>query len=294
MRILICCLSIGMFVAAMPVRAELPLNIEGILTDKGKVKLEFVASYSNLESSKLSVGNEVLVVQTGTTSFVTVPTNVGERTINGDAFVGTAGLRYGLTGRAEIYTRTNYLYSRQRSIDADGTKDSNSLKRWASTWGGINYRFKDDNKTPAILGFAEVALYEKHTKSRSSFKSAMMGFTTYKAIDPVVLSLTGAYLFSGKRKDGDFDYKPGNLTLVSPSVAFAVNDRITLTTGVQWVNRMAERVDKQEQGMRNTSTDLILGVGYGVSKSNTLNLTLQPNVSGRGGADLRFNWLYTL
>jgi len=286
-------LPVSLFIAITPAQAELPLNIEDILTDKGKIKLDLSMSYSNLESSRLSVG-EPFVIQTGPTSFVVLPAYIGERTINSDVLVGTVGLRYGLTRNAEIYTRSSYLYSSQRSIEADGTKDGGSHKRWVNAWGGINYKFKDDGKTPAILGFAEVALYEKFIESRSSFKSIMTGFTTYKAIDPVVLSLTAAYQFNRTRKEGDVDYKPGNLMLVNPSIAFAVNDRVTLTTGMQWVNRMADRVDKQDQGMRRTSTDLVLGVGYGVSKGNTLNFTLQSNTSGRGGADLRFSWLYTL
>jgi len=143
------------------------------------------------------------------------------------------------------------------------------------------------------LVFAETAFYEKLSKSQSSFKSAMLGFTTYKAIDPAVLSLTAAYQLSQNRKDGDINYKPGNFILINPSAAFAINDRITLTTGAQWINRSADRSDGQDLGMRKTSTDLILGVGYGISKGNILNFTIQQNMSGRNGAGLRFSWLYT-
>jgi len=286
-------LPVSLFVVITPVRAELPLSIEDIITDKGKVKLELSMSYANLESSGISVG-EPFVVQTGPTSFITLPTSIGERTTNSDSLIGTLGLRYGLTSNTEIYTRTNYLHFNQRSIEADGTKDSSDHNRWADAWGGINYRFKKDDDTPAILGFSEIAFYEKHNESRSSLKSAIMGFTTYKAIDPVVLSLTASYQFNKERKDGKIDYKPGNLILVNPSVAFAVNDRITLITGMQWINRTPDRLNRQDQGMRRTSTDLVLGVGYGVTKGNTLNLIFKSNASGRGGADLRLNWLYTL
>jgi len=293
-------LSISLFVAVSPARAdsparaEVPLDIEDILTDKGKIKLDTSMSYSNLERSGLSIG-EPTVIQTGPTSFITLPASiVGERTTNSDSLVGTLGLRYGLTGNAEIYIRSSYVSYGQRSTEANGTKNSARQSRWVNAWGGINYRFKDDDKTPAILGLAEIALFEKPIEKRSSFKSAMFGVTTYKAIDPMVLSLTTAYQFSRERKDKEIKYKPGNFVLINPSVAFTVNDRITLTTGMQWVSRAADRIDGQDLGMRRTSTNLILGVGYGVSKGNTLNFTLQSNTSGRGGADLRFSWLYTL
>lgn len=41
------------------------------------------------------------------------------------------------------------------------------------------------------------------------------------------------------------------------------------------------------------TTDLLLGVGYGFDKGNTLNATFKANASGESGAELRVNWLYT-
>lgn len=202
------------------------------------------------------------------------------------------GLRYGLTGKAEIFARTSYLHSSSRSSDVSGIS-SNSESRFADAWAGINYQFKKDDDTPALLGFAEIALREKHEESSSSFKSALVGLTTYKAIDPVVFSFTTAYRFNQSRKDGAENYKPGNLLLINPSIAFAVNDRVTLTTGMQWTNRQADTWDGKAQGFRRTSSDLLLGVGYGISKGSTVNLTFKSNVSGSNGADLRLNWLHT-
>ena len=37
-----------------------------------------------------------------------------------------------------------------------------------------------------------------------------------------------------------------------------------------------------------------LGMGYGISKGSTVNLTFKSNVSGSNGADLMLNWLHTL
>jgi hypothetical protein len=281
------------FVMAWPsiAHADLPLTVEDLTTDKGKVKLDVSMAYANSDRQGVSTG-EPITVQTGATSFVTLPTLIGESRGNSDSLVGTLGLRYGLTGKAEIFARTSYLTSSSRSSDVSGTS-SHSENRFADAWAGINYQFKKDNDTPAVLGFAEVALREKHEKSSSSFKSALVGITTYKAIDPVVFSLTTAYRFNQGRKDGEADYKPGNLFLLNPSIAFAVNDRVTLTTGMQWTNRQADKWVGQAQGFRRTSSDLLLGVGYGISKGSTLNLTFKSNVSGSSGADLRLNWLHT-
>ena len=271
--------------------ADLPLTVEDLITDKGKVKLDLSVAYANSDRQGVSTG-EPITVQTGATSFVTLPTLIGESRGNSDSLVGTLGLRYGLTGKAEIFARTSYLHSSSRRSDVSGTS-SHSDNRFADAWAGINYQFKKDDDTPALLGFAEIALREKHEESSSSFKSALLGLTTYKAIDPVVFSLTTAYRFNQSRQDGDKTYKPGNLLLLNPSIAFAVNDRVTLTTGMQWTNRQADKWESVAQVFRRTSTDLQLGVGFGISKGSTVNLTFKSNVSGSSGADLRLNWLHT-
>lgn len=276
---------------SMSAYADLPLTVEDLITDKGKFKLDLSVAYANSDRQGVSTGDPV-TVQTGATSFVTLPTLIGESRGNSDTLVGTFGSRYGLTGKAEIFARTTYLASSSRSSDVSDTS-SNSENRFADAWAGINYQFKKDDDTPALLGFAEIALREKHEHSSSSFKSALVGLTTYKAIDPVVFSFTTAYRFNQSRKNGTESYKPGNLLLLNPSIAFAVNDRVTLTTGMQWTNRQADRWDGKAQGFRRTSSDLLLGVGYGISKGSTVNITFKSNVSGFNGADLRLNWLHT-
>lgn len=197
-----------------------------------------------------------------------------------------------MTGKAEIFARSTYLASNSRTSNASGTSQ-NSDNHFADAWAGINYQFKKDDDTPALLGFAEIALREKHTQGNSSFKSGLVGLTTYKAIDPVVFVLTTAYRFNQSREDGAKSYKPGNLLLINPSIAFAVNDRVTLTTGMLWTNRQADQWDGKAQGTRRTSSDLLLGVGYGISKGSTLNTTFKLNASGQAGAELRTNWLHS-
>ena len=280
-----------LILCSVSAHADLPLTVEDLITDKGKVKLDVSLTYANSDHQEVFMG-EPITIQTGATSFVTLPTLIGESRGNSDSVVGTLGLRFGLTAKAEIFTRISSLYNSSRSSDLSGAS-SNSDNRFADAWAGLNYQFKKDDHTPALLGFAEIALREKHEHSSRSFKSALVGMTTYKAIDPVVFSLTTAYRFNQSRKDGTKNYKPGNLFLLNPGIAFAVNDRVTLTTGMQWTNRQTDKWAGEAQGFRRTSSDLLLGVGYGISKGSTLNLTFKSNVSGSNGADLRLNWLHT-
>ncbi len=285
-------LSLILFVITSPSAwADLPLTVEDLITDKGKFKLDLSIAYANADRQGVSTG-EPIIIQTGPASFVALPTLVGESFGNSDTVVATVGLRYGLTAKAEIYAKMSSLSSSFRSHGVGGNA-SHRESGFADAWAGINYQFKQDDDTPAVLGFAEIALREKHRRSSASFKSAMLGLTTYKAIDPIVFSLTTAYRFNQTRRDGPQDYRPGNLLLLNPSVGFAVNDRVTLTTGVQLTHRKADRFDGQRQGIDRSATDMLLGVGYGFARGNTLNTTLKVNASGRSGSELRTNWLYT-
>lgn len=272
--------------------ADLPLIVEDIITDTGRFKLDATLTYANSERQGLARGEPILI-QVGPTSFLSLPSALGESQRNTDSIVGTLGVRYGVSEKAEFYARGSYLYNMHRTSDETRTSSS-SERRFADAWIGLNYKFKGDDDTPAILGFGEIALREKHSESSASFKSAMFGLTPYKAIDPVVLSLTAAYRFNSERNNGGAGYRPGNLLLLHPSVAFAANDRVTLVAGFQWTTKSADRIRYLDQGFRRTSTDLLVGVGYGVAQGSTLNLTIKSNSSGRNGADLRVNWLCEL
>ncbi|MFZ1181104.1 MAG: hypothetical protein WAN92_06250 [Herbaspirillum sp.] len=85
-----------------PAWADLPLTVEDLITDKGKLKLEASISYANADRQGIST-DDPLTIQTGPTSFITLPTRIGESISNSDTTVATLDLRYGLTARAEIY-----------------------------------------------------------------------------------------------------------------------------------------------------------------------------------------------
>jgi hypothetical protein len=271
--------------------ADMPLTMEDLVTDKGKFKLDLSLAYANLGRNGVSTA-EPITVQIGPTSFITLPTLIGDSVGNSDTIVTSLGLRYGLSAKAEIYGRLSGLTSKQR-YSGLGRSDKSSESGFVDAWVGINYQFRGDKDTPALLGFAEIALSEKHASSNARFKSAMLGISTYKAIDPVVFSLTAAYRYNRSRHDGDTSYQPGNLFLLNPGVAFAVNDCVTLTTDVQWTRRAASRLDGSTQDTTHTATDVLLGIGYGFSRDNTLNITFKINASGRNGSELRGSWLYT-
>ncbi|SDX91677.1 hypothetical protein SAMN04515617_10862 [Collimonas sp. OK242] len=285
------CAALLLFGATSFASAELPLTIEDLITAKGKVTLDATFSYANSNQQGVAAG-EPIIVQTGPTSFITIPTRIGETRTDTDTSVATAGLRYGLTKDAELYGRSSYLWNSSRSSSFSDTS-SNSSNRFSDAWLGLNYRFLKDGETPALLGFVEAALAERLKESSSTAKSWLAGATSYSVVDPVVLSLTAAYRFNQERRDGVQRYTPGNFLLLNPSLAFAANDRVTLTGGVQWLSRQPDRIDGVSQSFRRTTTDLNFGVAYGLSDATSVAFSATTNASGSSGSSVRINLLHS-
>lgn len=207
-------------------QAQLALNVEELQPHMGRFKLDVSLAYANAQRTGLAAGSPI-VVQTGSASFITLPARVGERSLNTDTVVLSMGLRYGLSPQTELYVRTGGLHNSQRSA-ALGRSESRSASGFVDAWAGVSYRFATRPNKATWIGFAEVALREKHRSTSTSLKSTVLGFTTYQAFDPVVLSFTGAWRLNQKRHDGAQHYQPGHLLMFHPSLAFSVNDRITL------------------------------------------------------------------
>lgn len=270
--------------------ADLPLTIEDIITDKGKWKLETSLTYLNSENSRAALAAPVYI-QTGATSFIPIPTEIQENGSNTDMLAGTLGLRYGLTGNTDIYGSGSYLWHEERKLDGNG-KTRN--KRMSDISAGISHTFLKDDKNPALIGFLESTVYEKSRNKASSGKSWLIGATTYKAIDPVVLSLTAAYRINGsKTLSSNTKYKAGNYWMLNPNISFAANDRISLTGGIQWLGKQPDRLDGKKESARNTSTYAHFGAGFGFTKTTALNASARFNVSGQSSSELKLGVQHT-
>lgn len=124
--------------------------------------------------------------------------------------------------------------------------------------------------------------------------NGLVGFTTYRAIDPIVLAFTAAYRWHAQRQLDNGTHNPGDLLLLNPSVSFAVNHEVTLSSGLHWRWQRADQSNDIDQGLRTTRTSLNLGLGYAWSQRLTLNFNSRANISGRDGADLDLTLSYKL
>jgi len=275
-----------------PASADLPLTIEDLLTAQDRYRLEFGLNYAN--SDRRNIDSQFDLIQTGSGSFVLLPVDVGEERRNSDFLAMTLGFRYGVTKDTELFTRLTATADDVRIQNGSGS-DSRSSQQLSDLVMGVNHKFSPDNDTPALLGFAEITLAENTATDSSDFvygKTGQIGFTTYRAIDPVVLSLTAGYRYAGKRNVKDHSIDPGDLLFINPSVGFAVNNEVTLTGGVQLKFRGKDKVEGSSAGIRTSQTDLDFGLGYAASKRMTLNFTARADISGDSGAQLGFNLLY--
>ena len=125
-------------------------------------------------------------------------------------------------------------------------------------------------------------------------KSGQIGFTTYRSIDPVVLSLTAGYRYAGNRNVGGQQVDPGDLMFIHPSLDFAINDRVTVSGGPLFRFHGHDKVAGDNVGMRTSQTNLGLGLGYAVSRDVTVYVNILADISGDTGTQTGFNLVYKM
>jgi len=285
---------IGLFLALPTalVHANAPIILDDFVSEPGRLKLDVSIAYSNSDRAAFSAGDPLLI-QTGPTSFVEVPTAMGQGRHISDSVVGTLSLRYSLRNGVDIYGRTSYLSS-SSSVSAINSINKTADNYLVDFWGGLSWTIRDDRQGPGVVGFAEVSVFDRYGGETSSIKSFSTGATFFKAIDPIVFLVTGVYRYNLWR-DGDvYSIKPGNVLIISPIVGFAANEKVTIKAGVQWANRRPDQTKYGAVGLRRTGTDLVMGVGYSFNPTNLLNANFNIDTSGRGGAELRLSWIISI
>lgn len=275
--------------------ADLPLTVEDLLTEKSQFRLEAGINYAN--SDRRDVNARFDLVQAGAEGFVLLPVDVNSQRQNSDTFIFTFGTRYGITSKTELYNRIIATADNTRIQNESETQDISSTQ-WNDIVLGINHQFSEENATPALLIFAELTALENATTDRSDDvvygNSGQIGFTTYRSIDPIVLSLTAGYRYVGSRSVNEESIDPGDLGFFKPSLGFAVNNEVTITGGVQFKYRDSDKVEGETVDIKTTQTDMDFGVGYAINEALTLNFSISSDITGDRGAQAGFNILYKI
>ena len=252
--------------------ADLPLTVENLISDKGKVTIEAGLTYGN---NKISNAKTVgyIPVQISDTSFVNVPTVIRNEQVQNEYIIANIGAKYGVIQNLDVSLRTNFLYSSNRFLDVDATEKSKTDSDIADISVGANYQFLQDAKYPALVGFIETTVFEKSENKNSNFSNWTVGFTSYRSYDPMVLSLTAGYKYSLEREFDDInDYKPADLLFINPQFAFSANDRISLIAGLNFKYLSDQKFNNQIVSKKRNNLDYSFGLGYGVNDQSNLNL----------------------
>jgi hypothetical protein len=207
-----------------------------------------------------------------------------------------AGLRYGWTHNTEAFVYLGGIANHTRVQNIAGT-NSISDQRFSDAWVGFNHRLSDENSTPALIITPKVAVLENNASQGTDVvkgKSASIGLTSYRTIAPLILSLTAEYRYSGSRKIGDQTVDPGDLIYLNPSVSFAVNNMVTLSSGLSWRWQKADRIDKQALDITTTRSDLEFGLGYSWSQSVSIQLNTRASVSGSDSIEVGLSLYWKL
>ena len=160
---------------------------------------------------------------------------------------------------------------------------------------GVNHQFLPDNKTPALLGFFTLDLVENPVERGSDKhygRNASVGFTTYRALDPLLLSAVARYDHRGDYRVDGFTFDPGESFSLTPQLAFAVNHLVTLTGGIRWEWHDSSRLKGRDLTINRTRTSLLAGLGYSWSEDLSVTLNGEFAVSDVAGSKLGIRVVY--
>lgn len=249
--------------------ADLPLSVENLISNKGKISINTELVYGNSKSNQTQITGTI-PIQIGNNSYINLPTNISNSKNQSEYLVSAIGLKYGIGKNSDIGININGSHQSQHNLDTNN-KISNSQLSDISLTG--SYQFLDDGKYPALVGFYDVGLLEKRENKNVHFSNMSAGLTTYKSYDPIVLSLTTGYKYNLEKSINNQTTKPSDIFFINPQVAFAANEKISLLTGVTFRHIGSQKQNKEIINSSRNDTDISFGLGYGLNNDANLNFT---------------------
>ena len=251
---------------AGPCQADLPLMIDDLLTPEESLRFELGVGYANQNRDYY----------------------------NQDAFALQLGIRYGVLANTELYGKLTGRGSQLRQPLSRPRSSGWQLQGRHLTLG-VNHRFSPDTDTLALLGFLDVLAVENIRESGAPklihARTWRAGVSTYRRIDPVVLSLTVVYRYAGSRWVGGEKVDPGDLVSLAPSLSFAINDAVSVSGGLDF---SYQGQSTEEGSMPTTQTGLTLGVSTVISRRLVAHMAVYTDISGGAGSQVNLQFSYDL
>ena len=260
--------------------ADLPLSLEGIAPTQNRFKIGASLTYYNSNTDVHNQGaSSYLLTPQNTT--IEIPGRLISGRNNSDVLYSNISLQYGVSANTELYSSIGALWRQNRYSDANGHFSRNHHEL-SDVVLGVNQVVLRDGANPMLTATLETSALEKIRGKNVHARSWFAGISAYKAVDPVVFSLTTGYRFNFNNSTGR---RPGNYWLIRPGVSFAANDRTAFNARLQWTGRQGERIHGKKTNAFESSTHATLGVGYAFSSQTSLSADVQWNLSGDTGAN---------
>lgn len=260
------------------IRAQPPLEIENLIAPQHSIKLSVKLDY--LQTHELvNVGPLAL--------------NSGNSPIQFNRFETASAIsqvRWGLGSRVEL----NASYGHQ-SLDASTVIGDQGSDREFILIGGA-WEVSPENDTPAlILNFNLEAAGSSYAEEKHVYaKTQSIGATTYRSLDPVVLSASANYTNYEPRPAGAVQIKPGDVASFQANLNFAVNHRLSLLGGFGLRIYQPSKLNGKNLSDRESFLLTKLGVGLRLGKQSTLFANTEFTLAGEESASLLLEWIYQL
>ncbi len=261
--------------ASLPLvaQAQLPLTISDLLVDRDSFKLATQFSHRQ---------------QREPAPFDLAPGGTIQRRLESNAMA--TRLRWGATANLEFNTTLSYQALQTRHWPRDTAGQTRHALSAGGTW-----QLHAEDAAPALLVSLDVELLGQSSESPAGQeygRAQTLGMTTYRSLDPLVLSLSAAYTNWLSLASPEGKWQPGNVLRIQPRVNFAVNHRVSLVGGASAEIRQAARLEGRTVSPREARFGVLLGLGMQFGRRATLFAETEFATAGEEAAAVSLEWVY--
>ena len=258
--------------------------IDEFVSQEGKWRLEGGLTYINTTSEAYR-GYTGGYVQVSPTQLVPFTSGVGDQHRQTDQFVASTGIRYGLTSTTEIGVRTAGIWMSTRNFEKVRKNRTTESKTTFDTLDITLTHRLYQNSGRSIFAFGSVALISKtallpYGEKYSNFQRGSLGISAYTIDDPVVFSVTSSFGWARPISIGGSRYNQGPIYTLAPTIAFLANDRVTLSTGLQFSMTKASKYANRALDINRSRVQLMLGAGFAWNENMSIYMNYGADMSG--------------
>ena len=271
-----------------------PLQIEDILTDKNKFKLNSTISYTNIDTK--SINTKFVKYDISENNSITIPIVSGENLADTDYLNFSLDLKYGISKKLELFSFVNFYYSKNR-YSLNDNFSNNSESDFNSFGIGLSYEIKSEDEYPSLLIGLSTQAIEK-TKfyeftNNNYFRNTSLFATSFYTSDPIVFLLNLSYQLNFDKKINNQTLNNANVLNISPQIYFAVNPYTSLNLGVKYSYSSKDKINNIN--VSNSSSDImfLFGVGYEINSKSIISVDTDfTNSSNYSQNSIAFTYSY--